>query len=113
MDWVNHFIGDIADNHKVCGGGEEGEIHADGANSMLVEFVANRDEIMLDGFQYYVICNDPAFDNNAVNLGLVSPNKRRRRQADQCTSPSRRRYGRQAYYNPRVSHAPSLLSHTI
>ena len=40
---------------KLCGSGELGEIHADGANEMRVEFISNR-RSQSDGFEYYITC---------------------------------------------------------
>ena len=101
VDWVDHHIGNIAQSHKVCGSGEAGEVHSDGADSMLVEFVANRDSVLLKGFQYTVTCIVPEFDNNAVRLGAVPATAAQRRAAGRCTSPDGRQR-RQIYHSPPV-----------
>ena len=102
VDWVNHLIGGLAQSHKVCGNGETGKVHSDGENSMLVEFVANRDSVLPRGFHYTVYCIAPAFDLNAVRQGAVPATPGQRRAAAQCTSPDSSRKKRQSYYSPQV-----------
>ena len=103
VDWLNHHIGAIVQNHKVCGTGETGEVESDGADNMMVEFVANRDSVVLDGFEYFITCTADAFDNHAVNMGLVQEaTPEQRRQAKQCTTPPAVEKRQAAYYNPRV-----------
>jgi hypothetical protein len=99
VDWVNHHIGGFAQSHKLCGTGEVGEFHSDGANSMLVEFVTNRNS-QLKGFEYFAYCIAPGFDSNAIREGVVSATPAQRRAAGQCTSPDSDRRKRQSYYNP-------------
>ena len=96
VDWVNHHIGGFGESYKLCGNGEIGEVHSDGANSMLVEFVANR-ATQYKGFEYFITCIAPAFDLNAVREGVVPANPVQRRVAEQCTSPDSGRRKRQSY----------------
>ena len=51
-------------------------------NEMMVEFVANR-ETQHPGFEMLAHCVEPGFDQNNV----PPPSGRKRRQADECTSP--------------------------
>lgn len=88
VDWVEHTFPGLALNNKVCGTGEKGEVHTDGANKMLVEFVSNRDGLPFNGFKYLVTCIAPEFDNNAVRMGVVPATPAQRRAAQRCTSPS-------------------------
>ena len=87
---------------KLCGSGELGEIHADGANEMRVEFISNR-RSQSDGFEYYITCIDPGFDGNAVRSGAVADaTPVQIREAAQCTSPSRERRSTTSQDNPLV-----------
>ena len=112
VDWVNHHIGGFAQSHKLCGSGEVGQFHSDGANSMLVEFVTNRNS-QLKGFEYLAYCIAPGFDSNAVREGVVSATPAQRRAAGQCTSPDSDRRKRQSYYNPPVRTTTYVLYHTL
>ena len=68
-------------SNRICGSRELGEIHVDGSNDMLVEFVSNR-RSEDDGFEYFITCIAPGFDSN-VGSGTTNG----RREAAQCTSP--------------------------
>ena len=102
LDWVQHRMKNVQDGEKLCGSGELGEIHADGANEMRVEFVSNR-RSQNDGFEYYITCIDPGFDGNAVRSGAVADaTPKEIREAAQCTSPSRERPSTTSQDNPLV-----------
>ena len=86
LDWVQHQMSSLQGSNPICGIGELGEIHVDGSNDMLVEFVSNR-RSEDDGFEYFITCIAPGFDSNAVGSGTGNT----RRQVAQCTSPPRER----------------------
>lgn len=97
VDWVEHHMENVQDTRRVCGRGEVGKVHPSGSSEMLVEFVSNRRTESV-GFQYFVTCVDPGFDNNAVNSGLVpDATPEQLRSASQCTSPGSDRERRQAF----------------
>ena len=73
-------------SNRICGSGELGEIHVDGSNDMLVEFISNRRSEDV-GFEYFITCIAPGFDSNAVGSSTANG----RREAAQCTSPPRER----------------------
>ena len=103
VDWVDHQLANLQGNNKVCGSGESGEIHSDGSDKMLVEFVSNPNSRSLaDGFQYFVTCIDPAFDSNAVLEGIVDATPVQISEASQCTSPDDRK--RRQANDPLVRH---------
>lgn len=107
VDWVDHQFPNLQGNQKVCGKEETGEIHSDGSSEMLVEFVSNPNRTSLeDGFQYYVVCIDPAFDSNAVIEGVVDATPVEMRIASQCTSPDDRK--KRQTYNPLVRNRLNL-----
>ena len=102
LDWVQHQMKNVQGRRKLCGSGELGEIHADGANEMHFEFVSNR-KSQHDGFEYYITCTDPGFDGNAVRSGVVTDaTPKQRMEAANCTSPRGRQYV-SSQYNPLVS----------
>ena len=62
---------------------------------MRMEFVSNRKQEH-DGYLYFIVCSEPNFDQNAVQLGIVESNSKMKRSASRCTSPSGQR--QQSYY---------------
>ena len=65
-------------------------MHVDGENEMRMEFVSNRKQEH-DGYLYFIVCSEPNFDQNAVQLGIVESNSKMKQSASQCTSPSGQR----------------------
>ena len=85
IDFVNYGT-----TQRFCGSGEEDEVYMDGSSEMQIEFVSNRKQENV-GFLYFMICTTPNFDQNAVNLGIVESDPRKKRSSTQCTAPSERR----------------------
>lgn len=72
LDWVELSYTNLGTTKRFCASGEVGEVHVDGANELIFEFVSNR-RTEKRGFQYFVKCFDPGFDENALNVGVVAP----------------------------------------
>ena len=97
VDWVEHHMDNFQETRRMCGRRKAETIPSDGSSGMLVEFVSNRRSESV-GFKYFVQCIAPAFDNNAVNSGLVpDATPEQLRIASQCTSPGSNRERRQTF----------------
>ena len=70
LDYVEITYPNLGTRKRFCGGGEQGQIHVDGSNALIFEFVSNR-HLEKRGFHFFVNCIDPASDMNAIKTGAV------------------------------------------
>jgi hypothetical protein len=86
LDWVEITLNNLGTAPRICGSGEVGEVHADGANEMTLEFASNR-RTEDGGFLYFVTCADPGFDQNAQNSGIVPQSQAHSYYSHHCSQP--------------------------